>query len=124
MARPARPEQTKSARSSRPLSRFCYLINPDKVFGTHKDGQNETEQPDHSASLVDSITSSTRIRFSVHTGVFPGYRTTEAHRQGVISIDEVIKGSVSEKSLTIDVQRCSRLWAERAPFNSRNILKC
>src|SRR5260221_171445 len=31
-------------------------------------GQNETEQPDHSASLGDSITSSTRIRFSVHTG--------------------------------------------------------
>ena len=32
-----------------------------------QDGQNETEQPDHSASLGDSITSSTRIRFSVHT---------------------------------------------------------
>src|SRR5258708_33076429 len=32
-----------------------------------KDGQNETEQPDHSASLGDSITSSTRIGFSVHT---------------------------------------------------------
>jgi hypothetical protein len=31
------------------------------------DGQNETEQPNHSASLGDSITSSTRIRFSVHT---------------------------------------------------------
>src|SRR5260370_12689931 len=31
-------------------------------------GQNETEQPDHSASLGDSIASSTRIRFSVHTG--------------------------------------------------------
>ncbi len=30
-----------------------------------QDGQNETEQPDHSASLGDSITSSTRIRFSV-----------------------------------------------------------
>src|SRR5258706_5404524 len=30
-----------------------------------QDGQNETEQPDHSAS--DSITSSTQIRFSVHT---------------------------------------------------------
>ena len=30
-------------------------------------GQNKTEQPDHSASLGDSITSSTRIRFSVHT---------------------------------------------------------
>src|ERR1700704_66012 len=32
-----------------------------------QDGQNETEQPDHSASLGDSITSSTRIRLSAHT---------------------------------------------------------
>src|SRR6202165_1149023 len=32
-----------------------------------QDGQNETEQPDHSASLGDSITSSTPTRFSVHT---------------------------------------------------------
>src|SRR5258706_3926455 len=32
-----------------------------------QDCQNETEQPDHSASLGDSITSSTQIRFSVHT---------------------------------------------------------
>jgi hypothetical protein len=32
-----------------------------------QDGQSETEQPDHSASLGDSITPSTRIRFSVHT---------------------------------------------------------
>jgi hypothetical protein len=32
-----------------------------------QDGQNETEQPDHSASLGDSIAASTRIRFSVHT---------------------------------------------------------
>src|SRR3979411_2651843 len=34
-----------------------------------QDGQNETEQLDHSASLGDSITSSTRIGFSVHTPV-------------------------------------------------------
>jgi hypothetical protein len=33
-----------------------------------QDGQNETEQTDHSASLGDSITASTRIRFSVHAG--------------------------------------------------------
>src|ERR1700722_6708727 len=33
-----------------------------------QDGHNEKEQPNHSASLGDSITSSTRIRFSVHTG--------------------------------------------------------
>jgi hypothetical protein len=34
-----------------------------------QDGQNETEQPDHSASLGDSITASTRTRFSVHTSL-------------------------------------------------------
>src|ERR1700722_19853207 len=33
-----------------------------------QDGQDETKQPDHSASLGDSITSSTRTGFSVHTG--------------------------------------------------------
>ncbi len=32
-----------------------------------QDGQSETEQPDRSTSLGDSVTSSTRIRFSVHT---------------------------------------------------------
>jgi hypothetical protein len=37
-----------------------------------QDGHNETEQPDHSTSLGDSITSSTPIRFSVHTRVRPG----------------------------------------------------
>jgi hypothetical protein len=33
-----------------------------------QDGQNETEKPDHPASLGDSVTSSTRTGFSVHTG--------------------------------------------------------
>jgi hypothetical protein len=41
-----------------------------------QDGQNETEQPDHSASLGDSITSSTRIRFSVHTSYQSSTRPT------------------------------------------------
>jgi hypothetical protein len=34
-----------------------------------QDGQNEAEKPDHSANLGDSITASTRIRFSVRTDV-------------------------------------------------------
>src|ERR1700731_2582694 len=38
-----------------------------RLEGRGQDGQSETEQPNHSASLGDSITSSTRIRFSVHT---------------------------------------------------------
>src|SRR5260370_17825939 len=39
MARPARPERSRSARSSRQLSRFYHSINPDRVFGTHTDPQ-------------------------------------------------------------------------------------
>src|ERR1700688_3537266 len=35
MARPPRPERSRSARSSRQLSRFYHSINPDRVFGTH-----------------------------------------------------------------------------------------
>jgi hypothetical protein len=34
MARPA-PERSRSALPLRQLSRFCYLINSDIVFGTH-----------------------------------------------------------------------------------------
>src|SRR5260221_1942095 len=45
-----------------------------------QDGQNETEQPDHSASLGDSITSSTRIRFSVHTGSWQSRTLEVLHR--------------------------------------------
>src|SRR5260370_17214584 len=36
-----------------------------------QDGQNETKQPDHSASLGDSFTSSTHIRFPVPTAPPP-----------------------------------------------------
>src|ERR1035437_2014862 len=36
MAMPARPERSRSALPLRQLSRFCYLINPDMVFGTHR----------------------------------------------------------------------------------------
>src|SRR5229473_2762357 len=39
-----------------------------RLEGRGQDGQNETKQPDHSASLGDFFTSSTRMRFSVHTG--------------------------------------------------------
>src|SRR5260370_37101398 len=37
-----------------------------------QDGQNETKQPDHSASLGDFLTSSTRIRFWEPTAAAPG----------------------------------------------------
>jgi hypothetical protein len=51
-----------------------------------QDGQSETEQPDHSASLGDSITSSTRIRFSVYTEVeYTEYIETSAFNQKGVS---------------------------------------
>jgi hypothetical protein len=41
MARPARPERSRSARSSRQLSRFYHSINPDRVFGTQWHGRRQ-----------------------------------------------------------------------------------
>src|SRR5712671_3702503 len=45
-----------------------------------QDGQNETEQPNHSASLGDSITPSTRMRFSVRTLVRALFEVAEDSR--------------------------------------------
>jgi hypothetical protein len=59
---------THGAQSARVLSFKPQL----RLKWRSQDGKNETEQLDHSASLGDSITSSTRIWFSVHTG---GVRT-------------------------------------------------
>src|ERR1700737_299481 len=51
-----------------------------------QDGQNETEQPNHSASLGDSITSSTRIRFSVHTPTFVDYDTVASANRATTNV--------------------------------------
>ena len=54
-----------------------------------QDGQNETEQPDHSASLGDSITASTQIRFSVHTLSKAG-QNRQGSQQGIaIDMEEI-----------------------------------
>jgi hypothetical protein len=46
-----------------------------------QNGQNEAEQPDHYVSLGDSITSSTRIEFSVHTPTRRAVFEPRARRQ-------------------------------------------
>ncbi len=56
-----------------------------------RDGQNETEQPDHSASLGVSITSSTRIRFSAHN------RFQDLHHEG----DPIVGSPAEPKKFTI-----------------------
>src|ERR1700730_10320524 len=58
-----------------------------------QDGQSETKQPDHSASLGDSITASTRIRFSVHTGedCCDQLREVESRRHDVVVLEIVLE---------------------------------
>src|ERR1700687_6233816 len=65
------------------MSKYCILrlkpaLRPE-WRGQHS--QNETAQPDHSASLGDSITSSTRIRFSVHTAGIASVRAPRVPQQ-------------------------------------------
>jgi len=63
-ATPPTPQDNQLMSKHRVLSLEPHL----RLEWRGQDGHNETEQPKHSASLSDSITSSTRIRFSVHTG--------------------------------------------------------
>src|SRR5450631_955988 len=94
-----------------------------------QDGQNETKQPDHSARLGDFFTSSTRIRFSVHTGPFhfrchasrPGYlgecplRARGGHRRRDASPSKgnrPLRKMMANVQLT-DAETGSHLWAER-----------
>ena len=44
-----------------------------------QDGQDKTQKPDHSVSLGDSITSSARIEFSVHTTILSELSTDRRH---------------------------------------------
>ena len=45
-----------------------FSLKPDlRLEWRSQGGHHETEKPDHSASLGDSVTSSTRIGFLVHT---------------------------------------------------------
>jgi len=80
-------------------------FKPDlRLEGRGHDGQNETEQPDHSASLSDSITSSTRTRFPVHTTVRPTPTTVDR----VTMVDGTTDGIVT----TGEIQR-EELWFDK-----------
>src|SRR5882757_10486101 len=59
-----------------------------------QDGQSETEQPDHSASLGDSLTSSTQTRFSVHTGAIRPICTPQLPSSHTCALDFFLAGDV------------------------------
>src|SRR6202161_3590338 len=73
-----------------------------------QNGENETEQPDHSACLGDSITSSTRISFSVYT---PG---REVGQEGE---DPMKESTLSKISASVAV---AKGMAQKAPAASPN----
>jgi hypothetical protein len=65
-----------------------------------QDGQSETEQSNHSASLGDSITASTRIRFLVHTTAIRSIQVVDVKdlKPAVRSkVDEVVEQTSAEE---------------------------
>ena len=69
-----------------------------------QDGQSETEQPDHSTSLGDSVTSSTRMKFSAHTAcarrrLVKSHRPKNNHRRRITGIGTPISQSKSPRPM-------------------------
>src|SRR5450756_345723 len=79
MARPARPERSRSARSSRQLSRFYHPINLDRVFGTHRGTKSKPIPGPH---LVYGFltTAPNAIVEPIHPKAMPVILTTEEER--------------------------------------------
>jgi len=100
------PQDNQLMSKHRALSFKPYL----RLERRGQDGQNETEQPDHSASLGDSITSSTRIRFSVRTGgnryVLPN--ATAPHLDSTNQRRTRCEQMSSGFPLKADIAQCSR----------------
>jgi hypothetical protein len=82
------PQDNQLMSKHRVLSLQPYL----RLEWRGQDGQNETEQPDHSASLGDSITSSTRIsfRYTQDTSLWPA---TSGLQRAKIAIECPLSGS-------------------------------
>jgi hypothetical protein len=78
-----------------------------------QDGQNETKQPDHSARLGDFFTSSTRIRFSVHTAARRD-TTIRLGEHARLKIDRFLVDAGGEMTL-----RSGPLLFDRPPRNAR-----
>ena len=80
-----------------------------------QDGQSETEQPDHSASLGDSIATSTQIRFSVHTG---GRRSQSA----LAGLQELLGPAIIHRSGDAFPAASSEMFSSpRSPFSRMRI---
>jgi hypothetical protein len=87
-----------------------------------QDGQNETEQTDHSASLGDSITASTRIRFSVHTGGRLVVHVRFGLNSGLKSdMAPSPKGAMSRHSITDNLNDCRNQKSISAPYNLKQL---
>jgi hypothetical protein len=91
-----------------------------------EDGQSETEQPNHAGRLGDSITASTRMRLSIHTGGDGGRRgpqnilsNTRGHRPYnpwrptlAAATLEAANGMTSHSKTCYFVKCLARRWPE------------
>jgi hypothetical protein len=89
MARSGRPVRNRVARSFRQLRQFHHLINPDEVFGTHKDSAVKLEilrtffdplgrQPDPQRAL-DPIERASKRSGRLENGASAGYPVDVYH---------------------------------------------
>ena len=86
-----------------------------------QDVQNETEQLNHSASLGDSVTSSTRMRFSVHTTYRHWVSTARAVAVfGFLARDTVRQAIVRAERLMAELIRTVDGLFARFPLNEEN----
>ena len=76
------PEACTVRQQQMPQHRVLSLEPHLRLDWRGRDSQDETQKPDYSGSLGDSVTSSTRITFSLHTGA-NSTRMTQSHHQMV-----------------------------------------
>src|SRR5258708_28242244 len=75
--------------------RGIFGLKPDlRLEWRGQGGQYETQKPDHSASLGDSVTPSTRIGFSAHTGC-----ETSANRGSAMDLGAVEAPTIQRSEL-------------------------
>src|SRR5580704_9656922 len=88
-----------------------------------QDGQKETEQPDHSASLSDFTTSSTRIRFSIHTGV--ACRTADDEPKHFCLRTGIDKACIRRRVTRVELakrgNRTDRFFPQECPMQIYNV---
>src|SRR6266436_8417363 len=116
MARSARPEQSRSARSSRQFSRFYYSINPDQVFGTHRRAK-EKPLPNVSEAIRRLVELGLKVKTPARPASKPGGRL-RAQELATKAIEKIIDPSAAPEERA---QRRRRLTKGPTEFREHRV---